>query len=283
MKFHKLVFWATVFTVALAVQCFSQIPLVPAPGSLPPCLIQFDSDMAASTTSSLILYNADRTYFEIRSYHSTAVTGLGSGSGSGTNAPGQGTFTYTVDPQDPGHATIVHNGTGNLGSQELYFTSVKGGSQTRPFGITSGNSPRFTLYPSQISNGGCAFSNRCVLASGGIAISGLAVQSDGPRWVLIRAVGASLGNFGVSPCAASPSLTLYDGNQGAVGASSVWSADPNLVGGFQKVFSLVGAFSLTNGSDEGVLLVPLNPGAYTAVIKAGSAGTILCEAYILPF
>lgn len=60
-------------------------------------------------------------------------------------------------------------------------------------------------------------------------------------------------------------------------------ADPNLVGGYEIVFSMVGAFPLKGGSDEGVLLVPLNPGAYTAMYQAGCTGTILCEAYILPF
>ena len=68
-----------------------------------------------------------------------------------------------------------------------------------------------------------------------------------------------------------------------VSSGEVWSVDPNLVGGYQKVFSFAGVFPLSNGSDEGVLLVPLNPGVYTAVFKAGSAGTILCETYILPF
>jgi hypothetical protein len=101
--------------------------------------------------------------------------------------------------------------------------------------------------------------------------------------VLLRASGTSLGNFGVSPTVSSPSFTLYDSTQSIVDASSVWSGDPNLVNGYQTIFSLVGAFPLKPGSDEGVLLVPLNPGCYTAQFRAGSAGTMLFEAYILPF
>jgi hypothetical protein len=65
--------------------------------------------------------------------------------------------------------------------------------------------------------------------------------------------------------------------------STVWSSDPNLVNGYNTIFSLVGAFPLNAGSDEGVLLLPLNPGAYTAVFQAGSAGAILCEVYLLPY
>ena len=70
MKLPKLVFWATISTVALAVQCFSQVT---APASLPPCLIKFDSYNLGNTNSSLILYNADHTYFEINSYHPGTV------------------------------------------------------------------------------------------------------------------------------------------------------------------------------------------------------------------
>jgi hypothetical protein len=87
----------------------------------------------------------------------------------------------------------------------------------------------------------------------------------------------------VSVTVSSPSFTVYESTQTVLGVSSVWSSDPNLVGGYQTIFSLVGAFPLKTGSDEGVLLAPLDPGAYTAQFKAGSVGTILFEAYVLPF
>ena len=80
-----------------------------------------------------------------------------------------------------------------------------------------------------------------------------------------------------------PSFALYDSNQRVIGTSSVWSSDPNLILGYSTIFSMTGAFPLNSGSDEGVLLIQLPPGAYTAVFKAADAGTILCEVYILPF
>jgi hypothetical protein len=98
-----------------------------------------------------------------------------------------------------------------------------------------------------------------------------------------KSSGATLRSFGVSGVVSNPSLTLYDSNQSPVGTSSVWSSDPNLSGGYSTIFSLAGAFPLNGGSDEGVLLVQLDPGAYTSLFKAGSAGTILCEVYILEF
>jgi len=131
---------------------------------------------------------------------------------------------------------------------------------------------------------GCnAVSSRCELAAGSTNITGFIIDSAGPRWVLVRAEGASLGKYGVPDGVSSPTFTLHDSTGAVVGTSSVWSSDPNLVGGYDTVFSLVGDFPLESGSDEGVLLTQLNPGGYTAVFKAGSAGSILCDVYILPF
>jgi hypothetical protein len=136
----------------------------------------------------------------------------------------------------------------------------------------------------QITSGCRAVSNRCELAAGGTSISGFIIdESGGPRWVLVRAEGKSLSPYGVTDGVSNPSFTLHDSAGAVVGTSSVWSSDPNLVSGYETIFSLVGDFPLESGSDEGVLLVRLNPGAYTAVFQAGGAGTILCDVYILPF
>ena len=283
MRLFKSALVAAVSTAALAVNGSAQVA---APASLPPCLIQFNYYSLGHGGSWLILFNSDHTWQEINSYYSTLpvltpVNGTATPS-QGTSPPSQGTYTYTVDPQNPSHATIGYS-VPNPGLPELYFTATNSGDGVLPGQAILDGPPSFTLYPSQLTNGNSNFSNRSVLASGGTSILGFVVQSGGPRWVLLRAVGASLSSFGVTSAVTNPSLTLYNSLQTVIGTSSVWSADPNLVGGYQKIFSIVGAFPLSAGSDEGVLLVPLNPGAYTAAFKAGGTGTILCEAYVLPF
>lgn len=82
---------------------------------------------------------------------------------------------------------------------------------------------------------------------------------------------------------AQPSFTLYDGKQTLVGQSAAWGADPNLLPGYKAIASRIGAFPLSDSSDEGVLLLPLQPGAYTAVFKVSTSGQILCETYLLPY
>lgn len=267
-----------VATMALAfvfvVDCRSQVL---APTSLPPCLIQYSSSYEVfQSDTRVVLYNSDQTFSVIRNVLVNNET-------TTTAAPTSGTFTYTVDPQDSAHATITYGGN-PLSTDELYFTAAESGSQSPPNqSVPGGLYANFTLYPKQITNGACNVSSRVDLAAGGIGISGFVVKSGGPRWALVRAVGATLGKMGLSSGVSSPSFTLYDSTQTVAGTSATWSSDPNLVSGYETVFSLLGAFPLEIGSDEGVLLVPLNPGAYTAVFKAGSPGTILCEVYILPF
>lgn len=261
--------------MVLLLRCPAQVaPLVPAPAALPPCLILYSANQLGHIFSRLMWYGSNQQYVDINNTYSGIV-------GPGTEAPlGPGTFTYSVDPQNPAHATITYEG--GASTDQLYFYTATSGNQTGTL-ISDGSMENFTLYPQQASNGAGNMSQRCELAAGGTCISGFVIQSGGPRWVLLRAVGDSLSNFGVSGAVANPSFTLYDSTGAVVGTSSVWSADPNLVGGYETVFSMVGAFALESGSDESVLLVSLNPGAYTAMYQASTAGTILCETYILPF
>ena len=299
MSRYKSCLAAVLVAVVVTLRCSAQIEY-PAPTSIAPSLIQYwNSPGLLNLTWRLFLYNADHTYVEINSYYM-----------SGTYAPHAGTYTYSVDPQNPSHATIVYDGgAGALANDDLYFYSANFGGLSPPGVLFAGSeTPGFWWSPMQLNNGGINVSNRCQLNSGGVAITGFVVESTGPglagsgsvslylpssgsillqtagpRWVLLRAVGATLTNFGVSGVVSNPSFTLYDSNQFVLRTSSVWSSDPNLISGYSMIFSLAGAFPLNIGSDEGVLLVQLSPGAYTAVFKAGSAGSILCEVYILPF
>jgi len=274
MKFEKRAFGAPALAVTLVAQCYSQVT-APAPVPLPPCLIYYSYlEPGYGSGSRLMLYNADKTYVEINS----VINGV-------TVPTRTGTFTYVVDPQQTFRAGIQYDGgTGPLQDDWLYFYTANSGANSLPSGEALGGRPftAFTLYPKQTTNGACNVSNLSQLA-GSTGTCGFVVQSGGPRWVLLRASGSSLSIFGVSPTVSSPSFTLYDSTQAVQGTSSVWSSDPNLAGGYQTVFSLVGAFPLKTGSDEGVLLVPLSPGCYTAQFRAGSSATMLFEAYILPF
>src|ERR1019366_188056 len=207
----KLVFGALASAVTLVLQCYSQII---ASTSLPPCLIQYSSynEFNHTSASRLLLYNSNQTYVEINSYYTNALSLPPGELANGTTPTSAGTFTYAVDPKNPAHATIAYGG--GAGSDQLYFGTANGGLQTPTPVLDSGAG--FALYPIQTTNGGSNCSNLCQLPAGGTATTGFVIQSGGPRWVLIRADGTSLGNFGVSPAVASPSFTLYNSTQAIV-------------------------------------------------------------------
>jgi hypothetical protein len=180
-------YWAVLIAIALYSHSYAQFA---APASIAPSLIQYTNPYypnPGTSASRLILYNADGTYVEISSY-------FGNISGNSTYRPTAGTYTYSIDPLNPyplnpSHGTIIYDGGAEY--DNLYFASVNRGSQVTPNQASPGGQglPWFTFSPEVISTGGVNVSNRCQLSSGAFAISGFVIQSAGPRWVLLRAVG----------------------------------------------------------------------------------------------
>lgn len=110
----------------------------------------------------------------------------------------------------------------------------------------------------------------------GILIAGFTITGNNPKIVLIRAVGPTLGDFGVTGVLADPFLQLYrSGTSSAIAANDNW--EPTI----RTIFSRVGAFNLPTGSKDAVLLVTLPPGGYTAQVGGvgGTQGVALVEVY----
>src|SRR5581483_9141937 len=97
-----------------------------------------------------------------------------------------------------------------------------------------------------------------------------------PKQILIRAVGPSLGLFGVSAPLANPTLTLFDATGQVIATNTGWADNAQL----STVANTVGAFHFIAGSKDSAVLVVVAPGAYTAqVSSATSSGTALIEVY----
>lgn len=258
--------------------CRAAIAPFPAPATLPPCIIEYSSDGSIGSSRRDVLYRSDHTYEELFDGWDGITTT--SGTGSGTSPLHSGLYSYVLDPADPYHASILYSGGG---SDQLYFDSPTSGNQSFAGSGATFPGSFFELFPKRAESGAIAFSTRCELSANGSVTVGLVVAPGGPRWVLIRAVSSSLADYGVVSSLAKPSFKLYNSSGGVIGTSSVWSADPNLVPSYNTVFSMVGEFPLKAGSDEGVMLVALPPGVYTAVFTGTGSGQILCEAYLLPY
>jgi hypothetical protein len=110
--------------------------------------------------------------------------------------------------------------------------------------------------------------------------AGFVIDGTGTKRVLIRAVGPTLGNFGVTGVLADPQLTLYSG-QTVIGANDNWGGTPELTAVIAQVAP---GFTLPANSRDAAILATLNPGAYTAEVTGvgGATGTVIVEVYEVP-
>jgi hypothetical protein len=124
-------------------------------------------------------------------------------------------------------------------------------------------------------------SARASVGTGGnILIAGFIISGNTPVTVLIRAVGPSLTQFGITSPLATPQLALYDSTNSVLESNTGWGGNANLA----TVFAQVGAFKLLAGSADAAMLVTLPPGAYTAEMSGlgGATGLGLAEIYAVP-
>jgi kumamolisin len=134
---------------------------------------------------------------------------------------------------------------------------------------------------------------RCFVGTGAsIAISGMVISGNTSAQVLIRGVGPTLSQYGITGALAQPSITLEDssgtnivsdtgwGNQLVVGTSTV-AASYRLATAADM--TKAGAFSLNPGTADSAMVVTLPPGTYTVELSGvgSSSGTGLAEIYQL--
>ena len=114
---------------------------------------------------------------------------------------------------------------------------------------------------------------------GDVLIAGFVIAGQTNKTVLIRAIGPTLGSFGVAGTLADPKLELFGAN-GKITENDNWGGVPQL----STTFFNVGAFPLTAASKDAVLLVTLAPGSYTAQISGvgDTTGVALVEVYEVP-
>lgn len=165
----------------------------------------------------------------------------------------------------------------NSGAYTMRVTGVGGTTgvalaeiyDATPAGVFYGNTPRLINVSARTQVG----------INDNILITGFTVSGNAPLTLLIRAVGPTLGGFGVTGALADPRLDLYSG-------STLFQANDNWGGGaaITAASSSVGAFPLAPASRDAALLVTLHPGGYTAQVTgvANTTGVALIEIYELP-
>jgi hypothetical protein len=119
-----------------------------------------------------------------------------------------------------------------------------------------------------------------VTGGSGALIAGLVIGGNGPKAVLIRGVGPTLSEFGVTGVLADPVITVFSGST-VVASNSSWGSGASTAAQITTASAGVGAFPLPSGSKDAALLLTLNPGAYTVVVSSASSanGVALIEVY----
>lgn len=112
-----------------------------------------------------------------------------------------------------------------------------------------------------------------------VLIPGIVVAGDSAQIFLIRAVGPTLADFGVTGTLTDPVLEVLSG-QSVLASNDNWSESAN-VSAVTAAAVTSGAFALPNGSADAALLIQLEPGVYTARVSGAgaTAGEALVEVY----
>ena len=110
-----------------------------------------------------------------------------------------------------------------------------------------------------------------------ILIAGFVVGGTTAKQVLVRAVGPTLGGFGLTGVLADPQIQLFNGSNALVVANNNWGGAGDVIAASAQV----GAFPLAANSLDAVVLASLAPGSYTAQVSGvgGTTGLALVELY----
>jgi len=111
--------------------------------------------------------------------------------------------------------------------------------------------------------------------SSDVLIGGFIVGGADPTNIIVRALGPSLGAFGVANALPDPVLELHDGNGALLSSNDSWRSDQE-----QEIL----ATQIAPSDDrEAAILATLPPGSYTALVRdtLSSTGIVLFEVYDL--
>ncbi len=114
-------------------------------------------------------------------------------------------------------------------------------------------------------------------SAGNSLVIGFVVGGSGNESTLVRAVGPTLSQFGVTGLLADPQLMVLGSGQNVVASNDNWGGTSAL----SAAFAQTGAFALPGTSLDSAVLTSLPSGSYTAQVAGANGGTgvVLMEVY----
>ena len=219
-----------------------------------------DYTLATATTAAAAVAPLNRVLFPTATTPATAYWSSTALRGGGAVTP---TSAWLVE-MGVNNAVPAANGPGR-NAQGLISYEVMGSSY-RVFAVrgpVAAAAEPGTTGTARLVN----IATRAVVGgTAGTPIPGFVLSGASARPMLVRAVGPTLGGFGVAGVLADPRFTLLSGTT-AVATNDNWlAADGAAMAG-------AGAFALAPGSKDAAVVMTLAPGAYTAPVTATDNGT----------
>ena len=300
MKVLRLVF--SLSALLLAVRAFAQAPDSLAGKTLHQ---RFSFEPGRATFATIVQLKADGTCSFVRFASGSVLNLQAAGVVFTTTPPADTTWSYTRTGPATGTLLIDNEiSAGIVLRKTLTFTSPASGI------ITAGGAGSGAfLLTDKASADAVPLSNvslRGRVEPGRPLIAGFVVPGTERHDVLIRVVGPSLSQFGLTGTWADPDFKVVPGQSDTSTESffqdayyADWSApsrqsseptipqtnQTNPAEGFRKLFNYVGAFPLSDGSKDAVQIRNVGGGSYTVVCTApagDAGGDALIEVYFLP-
>ena len=186
---------------------------------------------------------------------------------NGVAIPGATDFTYqipSVQGSDAGYYSVVLTTPGGSTTSSSALLTIQ----------TLNIFYSFTPAVSRLMN----LSVRALVSNGGSLTTGFIIGGTGGKSLLLRAIGPSLSQYGVSGALADPTLALIPvGSPAPLLSNFKWVE----TGALDAEMSAVGAFALASGSADCAVIVTLQPGAYTVQVSGvgNTSGVALAEVY----
>lgn len=147
--------------------------------------------------------------------------------------------------------------------------------------LTCGQLSRAAEYNERLSN----ISTRAQVGGGSnVAIVGFVIGPGTSKNILIRAVGPTLSQFGVSGQISDPQIEVYDNTGRRILSNDNWGTTVSPASpATSSTFTSTGAFTLPSGTRDAALVGTLAPGSYSAQVSGvgTSTGIALVEVYDL--
>lgn len=190
--------------------------------------------------------------------------------------------TYPTEQTGPSVKFGQYHSVNEVPENTLYFDSYRMAGPVSSYQDVAPSQQQPDQLPNFESARVVNLSTRAFVGTGDqTLVSGFVVAGAGTRRVLLRAVGPTLGDYGVADYVANPQLKLFS-DAVELALNDDWNDGDNAAA-VASTATAVGAFPLPTGSKDSALLIDLPAGVYTAQVSnlSHATGTALLEVYVL--